>query len=48
MFLRNINRSQAAELKGPKKNVVFLFLVTLAFDLDLQTRLSEGPNTSSV
>jgi len=25
----------------------FLSLVTLIFDLDIQTRLSEGPNTSS-
>jgi len=26
----------------------FLFLVTLTFDLDIQTRPSEGPNTSFV
>jgi len=26
----------------------FLSLVTLTFDLDLQTRMSEGPNTPSV
>ena len=39
----NINRTQAAERA---KNVVFLSLVTLTFDLDIQTRPSEGPNTS--
>jgi len=27
---------------------VFLSLVTLTFDLDIQTRPSEGPNTSSL
>jgi len=30
------------------QNAVFLSLVTLTFDLDIQTRPSEGPNTSSV
>jgi len=43
--LININRTQAAE-RGRK--MPFLSLVTLTFDLDLQTRPSEGPNTSSV
>jgi len=28
--------------------VCFLSLVTLTFDLDIQTRLNEGPNTSSL
>jgi len=43
--LPNIKRIQAAERAGKKP---FLSLVTLTFDLDLQTRPSEGPNTSSV
>jgi len=32
-------------VKGPK--MPFLSLVTLTFDLDLQTRLGEGPNTTT-
>jgi len=43
--LPNINCTQTTETP---KNVIFLFLVTLTFDLDLQTHPSEGPNTSSV
>jgi len=34
-------------LKGPK-NALFLSLVTLTFDPDVQTCPSEGPNTSAV
>jgi len=30
------------------KKMLFLSLVTLTFDLDLQTCPSEGPNTSSM
>jgi len=40
-FLRNIKCTQAAE-RGEKCR--FLSLVILTFDLDLETRLSEGPN----
>jgi len=43
MFLPNTNRTQAAE----KAENAFLFLMTLTFDLVLQTRPSEGSNTSS-
>jgi len=39
------NRTQAA-LKGRK--IPFLSLVTLTFDLDIQSRPSDGPSTSSV
>jgi len=36
--------------RPPKRaeNAVLLSLVTLTFDIDLQTRPSEGPNTSSM
>jgi len=43
--LPNINRTQAAERAEKCR---FLSLVTLTFDLNLQTRPREGPNTSSV
>jgi len=43
--LPNINRTQAAERD---KECRFLSLATLTFDLDLQTRPSDGPNTSSM
>ena len=43
--LPNINCTQAAKRD---KKCHFLSLVTLAFDLDLQTQPSEGPNTSSM
>jgi len=42
--LPNINHMQAAE--GPKNAI--LSLVTLTFDLNLQSCPSKGPNTSSV
>jgi len=42
--MANINRTQAAERA---ENAV-LSLVILTFDLDLQTRPSEGPKTSSM
>ena len=42
--LPNINRTQTTERA---KKCHFLSLVTLTFDLDLQTRPSEGPNMSS-
>jgi len=45
MVLPNINRTQAAE-RAEKCH--FLSMVTLTFDLDLQTRPSEGPNTSAL
>jgi len=47
MFLPNMNRTQAAEMA---EKMTFLSLVILIFDLDLdlQTRPSEGRNTSSV
>jgi len=41
----NINRTQTAVRA---KKCHFLSLITLTFDLDLQTRPSEGPNTSSL
>jgi len=37
---------QAGRLKG--RNMLFLSLVTLTLDLDLQTTPSAGPNTSSM
>ena len=43
--LPNVNRTQAAERA---KKCRFLSLVTLTFDLDPQSRLSEGPNMFSV
>ena len=33
---------------GPKNAVLSLVTLTLTYDLDLQTRQIEGPNTSSV
>jgi len=39
------NRMQAAERA---EICCFLSMVTLTFDLDIQTRPSEGPNMSSV
>jgi len=44
-LLLNMNRTQAAERAEKCR---FLSLVTLTFDLDLQTRPSEGQNTSSM
>jgi len=41
MFLPNLNRTEAAESRKCR----LLYLVNLTFDIDLQTRLSEGPNT---
>jgi len=43
--LPNINRMQATERAGKCR---FWSLVTLTFDLDIQTRPIEGSNTSSV
>ena len=43
--LPHINRTRAVEMAEKYR---LLSLVTLAFDLDLQTFPSEGPNTSSV
>jgi len=43
--LPNTNRTQAAERAEECR---FLSLVILTFDLDLQTRPSERPNTSSL
>ena len=40
--LPNINRMQG------QKMLFFVSLLTLTFELDLQTHLSEEPNTSSV
>ena len=45
--LRNLNRTQAAE-RADKWRFCFQWPWSLTFDLDLQTRPSEGPNTSSV
>jgi len=43
----NINRTQASE-RAEKCRYCPWWPWPLTFDLDLQTRLSEGPNTSSV
>jgi len=43
--LQNTNRTQAAEMA---ERCRFLSLVTLTLDLDLQSGLSQEPNTSSV
>jgi len=40
------HKRQAGRRKGRKMS--FLFMVILTFDLDIQTRPSEGPNTSSL
>ena len=46
MFTKHKPQAGHRNSKGAKNAV--LSLVTLTFDLDLQTRPSEGPNTSSV
>jgi len=43
--LPNINCRQATERN---ENAIFLSLVTMTFDLDLQTRPSEGLNVFSI
>jgi len=43
MFLPNINRTQAAKRAD---KMPFLSLITLTFDLYLETRPSGGPSTS--